>query len=150
MIDIPEQAIALLKELEGLRLKAYRDGAGVLTIGYGHTGEDVTARKKITEEQAEQLLIKDAQHAARTVDEMVHYPINDNQRSALICFVFNVGRTAFWRSTMLRRINARLLQEIPCEFRKWNKITVDGAKVVSDGLVNRREKEIALWLRPLN
>lgn len=40
--------ISKLKEFEGLRLRAYRDSAGVWTIGYGHT-RGVKAGQAITE-----------------------------------------------------------------------------------------------------
>ena len=36
-MKISEYAEEVLKEHEGLRLKAYRCPGGVLTIGYGHT-----------------------------------------------------------------------------------------------------------------
>lgn len=45
--------MALVKKFEGLRLTAYRDSVGVLTIGYGHTGSDVTAGMTITNAKAE-------------------------------------------------------------------------------------------------
>ena len=50
-----DAGIALTKGFEGLRLTAYRDCAGVLTIGYGHTGPDVAEGMTIHEEQAEEL-----------------------------------------------------------------------------------------------
>ena len=33
--------LGIIKEFEGLKLKAYTCPAGILTIGYGHTGKDV-------------------------------------------------------------------------------------------------------------
>ena len=38
---IPE-AFALIKHFEGCFLEAYRDPVGVMTIGYGHTGQRQT------------------------------------------------------------------------------------------------------------
>jgi len=51
--------VNLIKSFEGLSLTAYTCPAGVLTVGYGHTGPDVTPGKKVTEQQAEALLKKD-------------------------------------------------------------------------------------------
>ena len=53
-----ENGIELIKKFEGCKLTAYRDPVGVLTIGYGHTG-DVKEGQKITQKKAEDLLKKD-------------------------------------------------------------------------------------------
>ena len=47
------KGIALIKEFEGLRLKAYKCPGGVWTIGYGHT-TGVKPGMVITEAQAEE------------------------------------------------------------------------------------------------
>ncbi|AHA27985.1 hypothetical protein lam_639 [Candidatus Liberibacter americanus str. Sao Paulo] len=52
MITIPPLLISLIKQFEGLRLKAYRCSVGVWTIGYGHTGCDVYEGLVIPQEQA--------------------------------------------------------------------------------------------------
>ena len=90
-VSVPAQAIAIIQKFEGLRLKAYRDGAGVLTYGFGHTGLDVAEGLEITLSQADYLLNLDAQKAMDAVLRHVKVPLNDNQLSALISFVFNVG-----------------------------------------------------------
>ena len=51
--------IQKIKEFEGLRLEAYRDAAGVLTIGYGHTGPDISPDDKISRYWADELLKDD-------------------------------------------------------------------------------------------
>jgi hypothetical protein len=51
--------IALIQRFEGIRLTAYRDIVGVLTIGYGHTGPDVTPGLTITQPRAVALLQQD-------------------------------------------------------------------------------------------
>ena len=38
-MKISESGKKLIKDFEGLRLKAYKDSAGIMTIGYGHTGK---------------------------------------------------------------------------------------------------------------
>ena len=47
IMEASEILIEKLKEFEGLRTMAYRDAAGVLTIGYGHTGKDVREGDRI-------------------------------------------------------------------------------------------------------
>ncbi len=55
-MHISEKGLALIKEFEGLELKAYVCPAGVLTIGYGHTGPDVIPEMEITQANADDLL----------------------------------------------------------------------------------------------
>jgi len=49
----------MIKGWEGCRLTAYKCPAGVLTIGYGHTGKDVKPGMKITQTQADALFETD-------------------------------------------------------------------------------------------
>ena len=94
MRAIPQAAVDLEKEAEGLRLTAYPDpatGGAPWTIGYGHTGPDVRPGLRITNAQAEQLLQADLDTAAAVVDRAVTVELTDRQRGALVSFVFNVG-----------------------------------------------------------
>jgi lysozyme len=52
-----------------------------------------------------------------------------------------VGTQAFKSSTLLKKLNQGLYDEVPAQLRRWNKA---GGKVIQ-GLINRREKEIVLW-----
>ena len=55
--------LALVKEFEGLRLKAYKCPAAVWTIGYGHTSAAgspmVASDLEITRDSAEEILKRD-------------------------------------------------------------------------------------------
>src|ERR1700761_6255559 len=105
-IAIPDAAIALVKEFEGLELQVYKDSAGLPTIGIGHRildGEDFS--DGITEDQAEDLLKNDLQIAARGVKNAVTRDLNDNQFSAILDFTFNLGVGRLLKSTMLQCIN---------------------------------------------
>lgn len=53
------EGLARLRLDEGLRLTAYRDKGGVLTIGFGHTGRDVKDGMSISRAQADSLLAAD-------------------------------------------------------------------------------------------
>ena len=139
-------AIDLLKKFEGLRLTAYLDSAGVWTIGYGHTGIDVYEGLGITEEEAGFLLETDFAWATRAVRRSVRAPLTQEQRAALISLTFNIGSSAWKSSTVLRRLNAENYEGAADAILMWNKITVDGKKIVSRGLTNRREQERALFL----
>jgi lysozyme len=131
----------LIKKFEGLRLEAYYCPAGVLTIGYGHTGRDVKLYQKITKERAEALLDSDLAKFEYGVSEAVTAPLTDNQFAALVSFAYNVGLAAFRKSTMLKLINAKKLDAAGGEFGKW--VKAGGVPVM--GLVKRRKAELALW-----
>lgn len=132
-------------------LKAYLDTAGVPTIGWGHT-KDVRLGMVCSVEQAEAWWKEDTAEACGAVESLVKAPLNDHQFSALALFVLNVGRSAFAASTLLKRLNASPpdYASVPEELAKWKYVTdpVTKKKVVSNGLVNRRALETALWLLP--
>ena len=58
-MNTSKYGINLIKKWESCRLTAYVCPAGVLTIGYGHTGKDVKKGMTITKKKAEELLLKD-------------------------------------------------------------------------------------------
>ncbi|HKX36117.1 MAG TPA: lysozyme [Rhizorhapis sp.] len=132
--------LALVKAHEGLRLEAYQDTSGIWTIGYGHT-RGVKAGDSISAERAEQLLEADLMDAERAVAALVKVPLTDNQFSALVSFVFNLGEGAFARSTLLRKLNEGGHGLVPACLKSW---IFDNGKVLQ-GLVKRRAAEAALW-----
>lgn len=141
---ISQKGIDLIKKFEGIRLTAYVCPAGVLTIGYGHTGPDVQPGMRITEEEAERLLWADTESAQQTVSSFVSVKLNQNEYDALVSFTFNVGPTAFVNSTMLRLLNHGADRKVVAgEFGRWVKA---GSDEVIPGLVRRREEEKKLFL----
>ncbi len=142
MRPTPQAAATLIKHFEGCRYKAYLDGGGVLTIGYGHTGKDVTHGLTITPEQANALLLQDLGESAQAVLRLTKRHLTDNQYAALISFVFNVGAGAYQRSTLRQRINRNDLHDVRAQFLRWDK---DGGVIIK-GLRNRREAESRLFL----
>jgi lysozyme len=150
-LTISAAGLALLKDFEGLRLKAYQDIAGVWTIGYGSTfyanGNRIKPTDKlVNKECAEDLLRVTLKGFERTVNRLVTVPLSQNQYDALVCFHFNTGGLA--SSTLLRKLNKGDYAGAAEQFLVWNKITdpKTGKKVVSDTLVKRRAKERKLFL----
>tara|TARA_R110000868_G_scaffold411155_1_gene702015 strand:+ start:614 stop:1147 length:534 start_codon:yes stop_codon:yes gene_type:complete len=132
----------LIREFEGLRLEAYRDIVGVFTIGYGHT-KTAKLGMKITERGAEELLITDLKWVEETINKNVKFKLTQNQYDALASFIYNVGGTAFVKSTMLKKLNASDYDGASKEFRRWNKA---GGQVIN-GLVRRRRAEQKMFNR---
>lgn len=127
--------------------KPYKGGPviGMLTIGYGHTasaGAPIPeAGMVITKAEGEKIFEKDVTAVAKQVEELVTIEVTQEQFDALVSFVFNVGKGAFARSTLLKRVNAGQFDQVPAEFMKW---VNDNGKPLP-GLVNRRRAEVALW-----
>jgi lysozyme len=140
-LDVPLAALELIRRFEGLRLSAYLDGSGVRTIGWGHTG-DVDPGQTISPAQAEVFLYQDASKAAAAVGELVTVALMDNQRAALIDFVYNLGAPALGGSSLLRLVNREQFDLAADEFGRW---VHDEEGHVEPGLVARREAERALF-----
>lgn len=143
MPAINAEGFALIKEFEGCDLSAYKDAAGVWTIGYGHTG-DVQPGQAITQEQADALLQADLQKFEQGVNKLCERSINSNQFSALVCFAYNVGLGALANSTLLRLVNSGDFADAAKQFSQW--VYADGT--VLPGLVRRRAAEAALFQEP--
>ena len=139
MRKINKSGLNLIKKYEGCKLTSYICPAGVLTIGYGHTGKDVKPNQTITKKKAITLLKKDLARFERHVQSYNYiYEWTDNEFSALVSFAYNIGNidqlTAYGtrsrsqiRSAMLRYVkaNGKTLQ----------------------GLVKRRKAELKLFNR---
>lgn len=137
--------LALIKQWEGCELVAYKDVAGVLTIGYGHTSAagipHVHQGMRMSQHEAEVTLRDDLRKFEERVDRLVKVSLTENQFSALVSFDFNTG--ALHKSTLLKRLNKGDYDAVPGELMKW--INSGGKKV--KGLVNRRAAEAGLWAK---
>lgn len=145
-MHINQEGLNLIKSFEGLRLDAYQDVAGIWTIGYGHI-KGVKEGMTISEAEAEALLREDLADAENAVSRFVKVPISENEFSALVSLVFNIGSGAFAGSTVLRKLNAGDHKGAADAILMWNRSTVGGKKVVVQGLVRRREAERSLFLK---
>lgn len=143
-----DSGIELIKRFEGLELEAYQDIAGIWTIGYGHTGEDVQPGMKISERDAEELLKRDLKPREQAVSSAVKVPLNQNEFDALVSFVYNVGAGALRTSTALKRLNKGDRIGAADALTWWNKATVGGVLREVLGLTRRRASERALFLTP--
>lgn len=130
------KGIALIKSFEGCRLQAYKDSVGVLTIGYGHTG-DVKAGQVISQGFAEELLKADLTKFERNVTKYTPFAMNQNQFDALVSFAFNCG-VGNLKKLVSGRTPAQVAKKIP----EYNKA---GGRVLA-GLTRRRQAEKVLFL----
>lgn len=133
-------ALTVIGYFEGVRYEPYRDVAGVLTVCYGHTGKDIIQGKRYTQQECDALLQNDFIKTQQRVDALIKVPLDDYTKAALYSFAFNVGTTAFARSTLLKKLNAGDRAGACEEMKRW---IYAGGKVWR-GLVSRREAESAL------
>ena len=140
MMQISKAGLDLIKQFEGLYLKAYRCPAGVPTIGYGHTA-GVAMGQTITQQQADDYLRRDVRQFERAVARLVTVPMTQGQFDALVSFAFNLGEGTLAQSTLLRLLNAGDYAGAAAQFDRWNKA---GGRVLP-GLVRRRAAERALF-----
>ena len=139
---ISEAGLEAIKAHEGLRLNAYKDPVGVVTIGYGSTGKHVSMGMSITESEAEALLRKDIARFEKCVTEYVTIPITQGMYDALVSFAFNLGCGALKRSTLLRDLNNSEIDKAADEFLRWDHA---GGKKLA-GLTRRRKEEREMFL----
>lgn len=151
-----------LKEVEGeVKDQAgyhipYKDIAGYWTIGYGHKILPHETFHRIDDETAMLLYEKDARKAKQAVCTYVDIELNLNQRNALVSFVYNVGVSAFKRSTALKYLNKKDFEKFAFHLgdreKGWTKYTdpKTGEKKISEGLYKRRQKELELFFSEPN
>jgi lysozyme len=132
----------LIEGWEGLRLEPYADAVGVATVGYGHTGDDVSLdMDPITQNQADQLLAADLQRFEDGVNAMVADATSQQQFDAMTSFAYNLGESALRGSTLLRLHNAGDYAGAAEQFGRWNHA---GGRVLP-GLTRRRAGEAAVY-----
>jgi GH24 family phage-related lysozyme (muramidase) len=139
-------AKGFIKDFEGCRLVSYKPvpTEKEWTIGYGHYG--VAEKLTITQAKAEEYLMSDIIDTLDSLQKLNKNPLFDlttRQVAVLISFVFNIGIGNFKKSTLLVYLHAKEFTKVPDELRKW----VKGGGVTLPGLVKRREKEAAEWIK---
>ena len=132
--------LQIIKNFEGCKLEAYHDIAGILTIGYGHTGSHVVEGMTINQEQAEAQLVQDLAPWEKRISE--EFPdLNENQFSALCSLCFNVGS-----GPLVGHLGDYLrdndMEAAAGQFLVW---CHSGGKTIP-GLLRRREAERDLFL----
>lgn len=139
-MEFSNEFFARIIVFEGFRNTAYKCAAGVWTIGYGTT-LNVKEGMKITSAQAFNLLKEDAQRLSDNINKL-GVAFNQNQFDAVGLLCYNIGFSAFKRSTLFSVIkknhNDRQIYNL------WKKWVYCKGKVLQ-GLVDRRQSEVNLY-----
>jgi lysozyme len=154
MPTVNKATIELVKKWEGFKATAYLCPANVWTIGYGTTtraGVGITVGKgmTITQLEAEYYLEKGLTAFAEKIRPHIAAPINENEFGAFVSLAYNIGPSAFIKSSALRHFNAGDKEKAAAAILLWNKARVNGQLTVMRGLQNRREDEVKLFKTPV-
>ena len=133
-------ALDQIAKYEGIRLKAYRCPAGVLTVGIGHTGPDVYDGMTITHDQAMAFFADDIKASERAVEKL-GMELTQGQFDALVSFCYNCGA-----GNLKKLCTGRTKKQIADAIPLYNK---GGGKVLA-GLVKLRAWERGLFAEGLD
>lgn len=138
--------LAIIKHFETCRLDAYDDGTGKRTIGWGHlvATPPGSTPASITQEQADALLVQDVAKAEAAIAATIHVPLTNNQFSALVSLVFNIGIGNFVKGSLDEAINHGHHGAVLTMIEMY---THAGGKELQ-GLVRRRAVEAFLYSLP--
>lgn len=169
-----QSALDIIKKYEGLHdgdltdigITPKLDPIGIWTEGYGRamtdrSGNFLTSKnytyKKIcslatihTIEEAEDALIQDLLKYEEQLESLLiknKIEVNENQFSALISLVYNIGIGNFKSSSILKYLKEKKYQEAANSFLKWNKAKVNNELKELKGLTLRRQSERELFLK---
>ena len=149
----------MITQFEGVRLKPYKDVAGLWTIGVGHliTKEEqqrgyliignaqVDYRQGLTQQQCDALLARDL-FAPEQIQLYIKPTLMTHQLDAVASLVFNIGLGNCLQSSLLKELNTTMDGDKIREcWLKWNKARVDGVLKVVPGIAKRRERELIVW-----
>ena len=147
-----------IKRKEGLvTRRAYLDAGKAWAIGYGHNikvGDTINGEYvgkayisqlyrtngvlTISNEEADRLFLIDLEKFETGVRNGVTTPMTQGQFDAMVSFSYNLGVGAFSGSTMLKRFNSGLTEQVPNEWMKW--VRAEGS--IHPGLQARRQEEL--------
>ena len=143
MTSIQKKAFDVITKYEGWKPSTYVCPAGRKTIGWGFTSPEFIRKGSMTRNEADKILVSYIDSLSSYLDGQVQVKLTENQKAALISFIYNVGRGNFESSTLLKKINKKDFSGAAQEFSKWTK---SKGKTLS-GLVSRRADERAWFCK---
>lgn len=149
-MKLSEKGLKFIAEFEGIVLVPYRDAAGVWTIGVGHTAAAGPPDPKnqflahgMSVGEALGLFARDVEKYAMQVSRAIPEPLKQFEFDALVSFNFNTG--AIRKASLVKELKAGRRKNAAKGFLSWTKITVNGRKITSTGLLARRLAEKKLF-----
>lgn len=139
-LSLSATAFVGLTAYEGYRDKAYIPVPGdVPTIGFGTT-EGVKLGDTTTPQAAMQRALQDVSKFEGAVKQCVTVPLHQHEYDAFIQLSYNIGQTAFCKSTLVKKVNALDYAGACIEILQWDRFKGKPLR----GLAIRRQKEFNL------
>ena len=149
---VPPQCLDIIAEFEGFRSSPYLCPAGIPTIGYGNTfysdGRKVSMSDPAITEAEGRVMLADIceKDFWNVLTNTIPFweELNDNQRSALTSFAWNLGAHFFGNpgfNTISAVLRDRAWQEVPGALLLY----INPGSAFEAGLRRRREAEGRLW-----
>lgn len=126
-MNISNSGLQFIKDVEGSRHSMYKCAAGHPTIGVGHLIKPTEAHlltARLTEDEITLLLKADLEEREAHLNNFIYkfdLKLTQFEYDALISFIFNVGITAFDKSTLAKKLSQGFTDEAGKEFDKWTK-----------------------------
>lgn len=145
---------AFLTKEEAFRAKPYDDGAGNITIGYGHVikpSEKHLLNKTLSEQEARALLKQDIEDHRTPWLRGVNVPLTKGQEVALTSLAFNVGPYNPTFRRIITHLNKGEQKQAASLFESLSNVyhKDTGEKLDMGGVKTRRQTERALFLGAL-
>lgn len=155
-VSINKEGLSLLKNSIGLRLYPYileNEQTKAVYVGYNHfvceansISDVIKAKYKgFTIEQADELLEMELKLLSIILRRLLIVELSENQFSALLCLMFNIGRDKFIKSKIIKLCNVRDFVSVQKYMLGFNKTIEKGVRKVSDELTQLHRKEVLLF-----
>jgi GH24 family phage-related lysozyme (muramidase) len=142
-------AAIFIVEQEGFLLEAQDIGDGKITSGIGLTdtgrnlGDKVSPREAVKElkERMDRVELP----ALEKLKPVIPFKLTKNQETVLLSLMFNIGVQALRTSDAMKHLKANRIEDFKREAFSKEEGWVKSAGKFSQGLFNRRQRELQLW-----
>ena len=114
-----------------------------LTIGFGTT-DGVKLGDTTTPTKAVARALTDVQKFEGAIKQCVTVPLSQNEYDSLTSLAYNIGSSAFCKSTLVRKLNAGDYAGACLEIKRWDRFQGQPLR----GLTLRREREYQQCITP--
>lgn len=149
LMHMSKEGLADIVLSEAITTTVYKDSANVRTIGIGATRSEIKdlrtwpKDKQLSLEEVFELFTKGIEKYSRGVRKALKVEVSQHMFDGLVSFAYNVGVGGMKNSSLIRAINRGVTdkKQLRALLMRWTKITQNGRKVTSKGLINRRKAE---------
>lgn len=148
LLALSASGLLAIAGYEGYSATAYKDSGGIYTVGFGHTGSEVSASTRVTVVQALKVLGRDVGKTEKALQSCLGDDVllTQYEWDAYVSLAYNVGASAVCKSSIKRKLKAGQYAEACRTILDFDKVRVGGKLVQSKGLANRRKAEYQICI----